>query len=319
MARVHARDSRSSATLQRRGAVFAAVALASLVPALVGTARADTVETKDPSTIACPAAPSGWAVPPASGKAVLSPMAPSVEGERYGGNAVVIICDYFATNGSGKHILASVVYALPTDINPVADFYFGCSSGGTTWTDRDRVYRVMSPDRWAIAAFTDFLGLLDDTTVPAFQNVTRQLLASTAGYAHTCDLKVQETPINSAFSYTFGSSFGNGGGTFESAGSVLKTGWVPVVSTSDATLLLTLNKRIFTLEVKHGWRFYPGRPSQQPKLSLAVRVTDSEIRSCGIGNTGTLILTQTTLQLRICNQRLSPKKASARFSYAGSN
>ncbi len=258
-------------------------------------------------------------IPPATGKAVLSPMAPSVDGERYGGNAAVIICDYFAANGSGKHILASVVYALPTDINPVADFYFGCSSGGTKWTDSDRVFRVMSPDRWAIAAFTDFLGALDDTTVPAFENVTRQLLASTAGYAHTCDLKVQETPVNSNFSYTFGSSFGHGLGTFQTAGSVLKTGWVPIVSTSDATLPLTIGNRLLTLEVKHGWRFYPGRPSQQPRLSLAVRVTDSDLRSCGIGNTGTLILTQSTLQLRICNQRLAPRQASARFSYAGSS
>ena len=139
----------------------------------------------------------------------------------------------------------------------------------------------MSPDRWAIAAFTDFLGALDDTTVPAFENVTRQLLASTAGYAHTCDLKVQETPVNSNFSYTFGSSFGHGLGTFQTAGSVLKTGWVPIVSTSDSTLPLTIGSRLLTLEVKHGWRFYPGRPSQQPRLSLAVRVTDSDLRSCG--------------------------------------
>ena len=291
--------------------------VACVVSILPGRARADAV-AKDSSTITCPAAPAGWSIPADTGQAVLSPNSPGVDGERYGGNAAVVICDYFATDGSGKHILASVVYALPTDPNPVGDFYFGCSSSGTTWSDSGRVFRVMSPSRWAIAAFTDFLGALNPTTVPAFEQVTRELLASTAGYAHTCDLAVEKTPVSSTFSYSFGSNLGDGTGSFATSGISLKNGWVPVTSASAAILPLTLGKGIFTLAVQHGWRFYPGRPSQPPRLSLAVKVTDSDLSFCGIGNTGTLILTQSTLRLRICNQRLSARRASARFSYSGS-
>jgi hypothetical protein len=301
----------------RLTAGLAALTCAGVASIPAGTARADTV-TNDPNTIACPAAPAGWAIPAATGQAVLSPNSPGVDGERYGGNAAVILCDYFATDGSGKHILASVVYALPTDPNPVGDFYFGCSSSGTAWTASDRVFRVMSPSRWAIAAFTDFLGALDATTVPAFENVTRQLLAATAGYAHTCDLAVRPTPVTSTFSYSFGSNLGDGTGSFSTSGSAPTGGWAAVTSTSAAILPLTLGKGIFTVAVQHGWRFYPGRPSQEPRLSLAVKVTDSDLRFCGTGSTGTLILTQTTLQLRICNQRVSARRASARFSYSGS-
>ena len=295
-----------------------AVAGACVLSLLAGTARAGTV-TNDPSTIACPVAPAGFAVPAVTGKAVLLPNSPGVDGERYGGNAAVVICDYFATDGSGKHIVVSVVYALPTDPNPVGDFYFGCASGGTTWTENDRVFRVMSPDRWAIAAFTDFLGALDGPTVPDFEQVTRELLASTAGFAHTCDLAVRQTPVNSTFSYSFSSNFGGGTGSFSTSAVPPSSGWVPVISVTAAILPLTLAKGIFTLAVQHGWRFYPGRPSQKPQLSLAVKVTDSNLKFCGAGNTGTLILTQSTLQLRICNQNLSALRVSARFSYSGSS
>src|SRR5207253_7411423 len=122
-----------------------------------------------------------------------------------------------------------IAYALPNDFNPINDFYFGCSSGGTKWTDSDRVFRQMSRNQWAIGLFADALGQLGSGDVPVFENMTRQLLQNAEGYAHPCTLRLKPASVATPITYRFTSAAGNGSGSFVVTGTVVKTGPLKVL------------------------------------------------------------------------------------------
>jgi hypothetical protein len=295
--------------------------LAALVPA--GAASADVV-IKDPHGIACPQAPSGWFNPPgdatatsSGGRTIIAPGTVVEAGEGpQGGNTVNVSCDYFTS--AGKHLVVDLLYALPTDPNPINDFYFGCRSGGTSWTDSDRVFRLMSPDQWASVAFYDFIGLLEKNDVPAFETVARQLLRNSQGYAHSCSLKVQPTPAQARLQFTFDVAAGSAEGLFFTYGTE-NDAVLPVVAVGvpDMTLhVRTQGKRhALTLQVTRGMTFVPAKARTKAQLKLAVRVKGSKVPGCPKGSTGTLTVStapSASVLLKVCSQSFlqGPAKTS---------
>src|SRR5438094_5964239 len=108
----------------------------------------------------------------------------------FGGNEIEVACHYYTS--SGGELRVDVMYALPSDPNPIFDFFYGCTSGGTKWTAEDRRFQVISRNQWAIATFYDHLAGLSAGDEVAFENVARQLLQNAEGYAHDCSLKTSE-------------------------------------------------------------------------------------------------------------------------------
>src|SRR4051812_27704988 len=102
----------------RRGCLLAsraALAVGALAPA--AAPAGDPVA--DASNIACPTAPSGWALSATEGKQVWD----GTHDSRLAGlNQVAVNCNYVTPDWD--HIEATVSYALPTDPNPANDFYF---------------------------------------------------------------------------------------------------------------------------------------------------------------------------------------------------
>jgi hypothetical protein len=296
--------------------------LATIGPA--GGAAADVV-IKDPHGIACPAAPQGWYIPPGDatsttpgGRTLIIPgqALDPAQGE-VGGNTVGVGCDYFTS--SGKHLQVDLAYALPTDPNPIADFYFGCQSGGTAWTDSDRHFRQMSPNQWASVAFYDQLSQLHGDEITAFEGVARQLLANSNGYAHGCTLKLEPTPVDTRRQFSFSVAAGKGGGLFYTRGLPTDPSQEIVsYAVPDMVLHVRSGKHAGTLTVKvtQGVSFVPSRAgktgpsSEQLRLSIAVK--KSHLRGCPTGSTGTLIVStvpKAGVQLRVCSQSFLGGKA----------
>jgi hypothetical protein len=304
-------------------ALVGLVLLAAIVPA--GGAAADVV-IKDPHGIACPAAPPGWYIPPGDatsttpgGRTLIIPgqvLDPN-EGA-VGGNTVGVGCDYFTT--AGKHIQVDLAYALPTDPNPISDFYFGCQSGGTAWTDSSRHFRQMSPNQWAAVAFFDQLGQLQGAEITEFEQVARQLLANSAGYAHGCTLKLEPTPVDTRREFSFTVAAGKGGGLFFTRG-LATDPTQEIVSYSVPDMVLHVRnakaKGTLTIRVTQGVNFVPSRvtktgPSPQ-QLRLSIAVKKSKLQGCPTGSTGTLIVSTTpraSVLLKVCSQSFLQGKAT---------
>jgi hypothetical protein len=300
-------------------AVLAAAGLAvTLGPA--GVLAADVI-IKDPHGIACPDAPSGWFNPPgdstastAGGRSIIAPGTVVAVGEGpQGGNTVNISCDYFTK--AGRHLVVDLLYALPTDPNPINDFYFGCQSGGTKWSTDDRTFRLMSVDQWAAVAFYDSLNQLGSADVPGFETVARQLLRNSEGFAHQCTLKVQPSPLQTRWQFTFGGSAGKAQGLFWTQGS--KTDAVlPVVAVGIEALTLNVKshgaRHPLTIQVTRGVSYSPGHAGKRGQLRLAVSVTRSKVPGCPNGSTGTLIVTTApSALLKVCSRSFLQGPATA--------
>jgi hypothetical protein len=271
---------------------------------------ADTI--RDPATIACPPGPPGWANPPNGGKAIWDPLTGSDPGLA-GRTQVVVNCNYFTH--SGNHIQVALAYALPTDLNPSNDFYFGCSSGGTTWTASDRVFGVMSETQWAIAEFNDFSGFLSAGDVPAFEKVANQLLQNAEGYAHKCTEKLHPTDVKSTFAFSFASAAGAGSGTFETTGASNNGSAIPVVEVTTHNITLKFGQGELILKVTNGLWFYAARPNHAPRLVLRVRVAQSQVHPCRRGSSGTLTITTHSLLVRVCGRDFSGGKTDGRLTF----
>jgi hypothetical protein len=285
-----------------------------------GGLAADIV-VKDPHGIACPNAPSGWFNPPgdstattAGGRSIIAPGTVVTAGEGpQGGNTVNVSCDYFTK--AGKHLVVDLLYALPTDPNPINDFYFGCRSGGTSWTKEDRVFRLMSIDQWAAVAFYDSLEQLGSEDVPGFETVARQLLRNSEGYAHQCTLKVQPSPLQTRWQFTFGVSAGKVKGLFWTQGA--KTDSVlPVVAVGIEPMTLNVKsngaRHPLTVQVTRGVSYMPQRAGTRGQLRLAVSVTKSNVPGCPNGSTGTLIVTTApSALLKVCSRSFLKGPATA--------
>jgi hypothetical protein len=282
---------------------------------------------KDPNTIACPVASTKWFVPAAAGGKEIE------DGETdlhyRPSDAVTVNCNYF-TRG-GKHVLVSVQYALPSDPNPINDFYYGCSSSETPWNSTDRVFRLTSRNQWAVAVFYDTLFQLKDSEVDMFEGVTRRLLQNAEGYAHDCSLRVAPTAVESTYAFTFDVPAGKAEGSFvvqAAPNRDPRASTVPVVQARAATIRLGVTsgggRHRLAVEISHGVTYRDrhfagtGRSSTTAgtsSVTFAIRVVGSKVPSCPKGATGTLtVSTAPAVSLRVCGQTFLNGPANASIS-----
>ncbi len=273
---------------------------------------------KDPALIACPSPPAGWTNPPGTGKTVQSPQLNENLATLGASDQAEVTCEYFDL--PTKHVLVVVSYAVPDDINPVSDFYWGCRSGGTPWDDSTRVFRVMSPHQWAIAAFSDVGGDLSRGDAQKFETITRQLLQNAEGFGHTCARSTSETFLTSNFHYSFKVAAGQGSGSFWATLGPKPTSTVPVGRVMSVTISLQLTRhgvtQPLTIRVERGFDYSPAGPRVTGRVRLGVKVVASKVPSCHAGNTGTLtITTRPSVKLAICGQTFLQGAAQTEIQY----
>ncbi len=301
-----------------------------LVAALVGVGSAFAIApavsmaahaVKDPATIACPAAPSGWKNSPVVKSLATPQSVPEPDAEEHlatGGNLVSVACTYFASNI--RQATIKVSFALPTDINPVNDFYWGCSSGGTKWNDSDRVYTVLSPHQWAMALFVDFAGSVGSRDVPAFQSATRELLENADGYGHACNTVAKETVLTSRYTFDVRVAGGNLKSVFYTLGDPGKTGVVKVVDSTETTTALKIKVKgktyPLTIDLRRGIDYRETPAHTADTVRYAVRVVSTKVPSCSKGATGTLTLSnKPSVLLKVCGQTFLRGEAPRRIRF----
>jgi hypothetical protein len=284
-------------------------ALAGLVCAVVACApAAAATPVRDPNTIECPGAPAGWSEPPVLKTLATPQSVPQASAEEHfatGGNLVTVGCTYHAT--SARPLTVTVSYALPTDVNPFNDSYWGCGRPGMKWDDSYRVYRVSSVNQWASASFNDVWQVLESRDVPAFESVTRRLLANAEGYGHSCDLSARPTALKSRYSFDFRLlSGGRIHSVFftegEPKGGVLR---IVQATVTDAPLRVKVGGKTRTLTVRltRGIDYRPAKASAPSRIRYSVQVVGSTVSSCRKGATGTLtIVTSPSVLLQVCKQ-----------------
>jgi hypothetical protein len=298
---------------------------AALVAALAPAPSAAAVPVaKDPGTIACPAASASWAVPAGAGGKQIEDGQTDVHYRP--SDAVTVNCNYFTSGG--RHILVYVQYALPSDPNPINDFYYGCSSTVTPWNGTDRVYRVTSRDQWAIAVFYDSLSLLKGGEVPMFEGVTRRLLANAEGYAHDCSLRVAPTSVVSTYSFSFDVSGGHASGTFAveaDPGRNPRAATVPVVQFEVPSITLHVStggvSRVLAIRVRRGIAYHDyhhgaGTAPPTSRVTFAIEVLRSTIPTCRTGASGTLtVSTSPSVSLRVCGRSFATGRAKTSIAF----
>jgi len=257
----------------------------------------------------CPAAPHGW-MAATSNPTVFGPA------EQPGQQHVMVSCDY---KRAPKHAVSVVAeYALPEDLNPLSDFYYGCNARRKqAWTTAGRTFFVASATRWSYAEFTDPGHQLPDEDAGAFERVARALLQHVAASAHSCRINTA-TPTVVRHLYLFGFEFifsssdlkAFGGIATQSARNpLIPAASFTAVSGRDATVLAkvaTVTAPVFTVHVvarqKHhslrvridaGIDFLQRPPTQ--RLRLHLRVVGSDYARCVKGATGTLTITRNML------------------------
>jgi hypothetical protein len=296
----------------RRGwlpSLVAGLACVCVASALGPAASVAASPVKDPNTIGCPAAPAGWTDPPVVKTLATPQSVPQATAEEHfatGGNLVSVNCTYHAT--SDKPLTVTVSYALPADVNPVNDFYWGCGNLGMKWDESYRVYRVSSLTQWASATFVDAEQFLQARDVAAFENVTRQLLQSADGYGHACDLKAKPTELKARYSFDFRlASGGRINSVFWTEGEPSRAGILPIVqaTATNAALKVKANgkRRALTIKLTRGIDYRPAKSPTAGRIRFSVQVVDSKVPSCPNGSTGTLtILTSPSVLLEVCKQ-----------------
>lgn len=262
----------------------------------------------DPSTIACPAAPAGWAREPVR-KNVASPQSvPEPAAEEHmatGGNLVTVSCTYFAS--LVKQVTVRVSYALPTDINPVNDFYWGCGGGTQKWDTSYRVFRVPSDAQWASASFDDVAGNLSDGQVPTFERLTHQLLQNANGYGHPCGTVSKPTKLSSRYSFDIYVAGGNIKSVFWTNDAKANNGVMPIAQANQSKSVLNVKvgrkTRPLTIELTRGIDFHLTPAHRADTVRYVVRVLKTAVPNCYRGATGTLtISTRPSIALAVCSQ-----------------
>jgi hypothetical protein len=283
-------------------------------------------QSKDPNSIACPVASTKWFVPAAAGGKEIEDGETDVHYRP--SDAVTVNCNYFTRDG--KHVLVSVQYALPSDPNPINDFYYGCSSSETPWNSTDRVFRLTSRDQWAVAVFYDTLFQLKNSEVPMFEDVTRRLLRNAEGYAHDCSLRVAPTAVESTYAFTFDVPAGKVQGSFVVKAAPSRdprASTAPVVQASAPTIRLGVRsggaRHALAIEISHGVTYRDrhfagsGRSTSAATSSVtfAIRVVGSTVPSCPKGASGTLtVSTAPSVSLRVCGRTFLHGRANASIS-----
>jgi hypothetical protein len=228
---------------------------------------------------------------------------------------VAVNCNY--VRAGGKHIEVTVTYALPTDLNPNADFYFGCGNGDGAWTPVDRKVYVASRTQWAFATFNDLLGQISDGEAREFESVTRVLLRNADGYGHACSLAVKPTPLTSRFTFSFVAGGARGQGSFSTRGDLTRTGSIPVVAVhaSDVAVPAAGAKDGLEVRIDRGIGYHVPLPTvASGRITLAVHVLDSKLSGCPRGATGTLTVTMApSVTLAICGRSFLGGEATAKI------
>jgi hypothetical protein len=183
--------------------VCAVLALA-LAAVVLGPARPAVAAPRDLSA-ACPTAPSGWNEPDNNPQIWGPEQEPGTTSEN-------VNCWYYNADHS-KSVMVSAEFALPSDMNPINDFYYGCGSNGSvSWDAQNRQYRVTSTNRWLYVTFNDATQrAIPDNQVNTFESLAKTLLNNTESAAHTCSLKTVPTSTQAGWLFDFEFSFrGNG-------------------------------------------------------------------------------------------------------------
>ncbi len=304
-------------SLQLRAGILllACAALVGLV-FVTGAGAATPGAAKDPNSIGCPAAPSGWSDPPVSRNVITPQTVPDVldpdnDNEFYaqGGNVDTVSCIYHHTAATAVDVVVS--FALPTDPNPFGDFSLGCGTGAVSWDASTRVFRVSSPKEWALATLDDSYGDLPAGEVPKFEDVTRQLLDNAAGYGHPCSLVTKQTTIAAQVHFDIYVAGGNLKDTFLTSQTKTKSGVYPITKISPLTAPLQVNTgngtRPLTIKLLQGIDYRNETANVSGRVRFKVAVTASKVTGCAKGATGTLtISTVPAVQLHVCGHTFLP-------------
>jgi len=275
-----------------------------------------SVVASNPSTIGCPAAPSGWNDPAvtkiiAAPESVPPPDPNPAERQALGGNQATVSCVYHGKNGD---VTVAVSFALPADMNPVSDFDEGCGQGNVAWDDTNRVFSVGSDTHWAIASMSDMLGDLSAAEISSFEGVARKLLDNAQGYAHPCSLVTKPTAVLGRWYFDIAVAGTNLKDTFWTATNPNRNGIYAIKRISAATASLHLRTkagtRLLAIRFENGVDFRGEAPKVAAEVRFRVRVTASQVQSCKKGATGTLaISTKPEVLLKVCGQAFHPVPA----------
>jgi hypothetical protein len=299
-----------------------------LAIALAGNASAATFQ--------CPAAPQSWK-PARGGPAYWGPeQNPGTDVER-------ITCSYLNTKGEALGI--AVNFALPTDLNPVSDFAYGCDGGGpVAWDANQRVYQVTSHAYWLDANFSDPYHLATGGTISAFESAARTMLSDATELAHPCLVKIVPTSTLAGWLFDFAFRLAGKGvvaigaiGTHVPAAGIAPG--VPSFPVPDAhfstetsaghTVVHKLDAPVIPITVRNG----SGRhvvtvaitkaggfsfamlnaQTAAASLNLRIRVVASSLSSCPRGSRGTLSLAThpATVRLALCASTFGSLKTQA--------
>ena len=225
----------------------------------------------------------------------------------------MVSCDY---SQAPKHTVSVVAeYALPSDPNPLTDFYYGCNARRKqAWTSTGRLYFVASTTRWSYVEFTDPGHQLPEAGVVPFEGVARALLENVSGSAHVCKINTV-TPRLMQHLYLFGFEFllsssdlkaFGGIATQSKANILLPEASFSAVSDPNATVVQRVTRvtaKPFTVHIiakgqrhsirvriDHGIDFLQKPPLQRLRLHLAV--VGSNYARCAEGKTGRLTITR---------------------------
>ena len=300
-----------------RKALAAAVALGFV---FAGVAWAH-VAVNDPNTIACPSAPDGWKALPVR-KTIATPQSvPEAAAEEHmatGGNLVTVSCTYYAS--PVRQVTARVSYALPTDINPVNDFYWGCGTGDQPWDTSYRVYRVPSSSQWALGMFDDIAGYMPDNQAPKFESVAKELLQNANGYAHPCKNATTPTALTSRFSFDIYVAGANIKSMFWTDDAKAKNGVAPITQSDQTTSPFQVplgGKTVpLTIELVKGIDFKSSTAHTNDTVRYAVKVVSTKVPQCSRGATGTLtISSRPFVSLNVCGRSFLQSQTPRRIRF----
>jgi hypothetical protein len=291
-----------------------------------------TVAAGAPPNFVCPAAPPGWTAAKAPGF-----WGPD---ENPGTDTEEITC-VFANRGS-KTVSVVVSYALPTDLRPFDDFFYGCgTSGAVAWDNTQRVYHLPSADRWALASFTDTLKIMTSADVPRFKAVARTMVDAAHNLAHTCSSNALPTQAVATWLFDFDFELkGNGivatgrlgthvpqqgtsagvatyavpDGSFKTSGSPANP-LVTKLKAPHVTITLHDHGKIYTVTFAFtkGISFRKTGQAAAASLVAGVAVVHSSLTGCRARSQGTLTMmtAPATLKLDLCGDVFGSLKTRA--------
>jgi hypothetical protein len=274
---------------------------------VAGVSEAATLEGTKANP--CPAAPRGW-TGATSNPTLFGPA------QQPGQHHMMVTCQY--TQGPRHSVSVVAEYALPSDPNPLSDFYYGCNAHRKqAWTRGGRTYFVASAERWSYVEFTDPGHQLPDAAAGRFENTAQALLKHVSSDAHLCAINTA-TPTLVHHLYLFGFEFLHSSRGLKAFGGIetqsksnplIPAASFEAISEPDATVLskvTSVTAPVFTvhvvangkqyslrLRIDHGLDFLQKPPTQQ--LRLGLEVVGSDYASCPKGMSGRLTITRNAM------------------------